>query len=254
MGQSALIGFIVVAVLIFLAFVGGLAAFIFQYRKRKILHEKEKQLVALNSLLQGQELERARMAKDLHDGLGGMLSGVKLSLSSMKGNQIISEEHAVLFQKSILQLDSAISEMRRVAHNMMPEALLKFGLADAVNDLCQWLSENGNIRAHFEKINFDDRLSSDQEVVAYRMIQELVNNAIKHSACKSIIVQLSKNENIVQLLVEDDGKGFDTGMLNSAKGMGYENLNNRVDYLKGTLSIKSEKEKGTSVMIEFPAA
>ena len=90
--------------------------------------ELEKQLVAYNSLLKGQELERSRMAKDLHDGLGGMLSGVKLSLGAMKGNIILSEDNSRLFAKVLDQLDHSISEMRRVAHNMMPEALIKLGL------------------------------------------------------------------------------------------------------------------------------
>ncbi|MEP7319623.1 MAG: histidine kinase, partial [Panacibacter sp.] len=122
MGQTALIIFIVLATIIFLVFITGLFLFVFQYRKRIIMHENEKQLLALNSILKGQEEERSRMAKDLHDGLGGMLSGIKLNLSSMQGNMIVHEKDVQLFSKSIVQLDNAITEMRRVAHNMMPEA------------------------------------------------------------------------------------------------------------------------------------
>lgn len=216
--------------------------------------QQDKRIAAVSGILKTQEEERCRFAKDLHDGLGGLLSGVKLSLSGMKGNQIINEENAVLFQKSITQLDVAINEMRRVAHNMMPEALVKFGLTEAVESLCESISETGSFKVHFEKINFNERLSSDQEVVVFRMIQELINNSIKHAKCKNIIVQISRHSNKVQFLVEDDGKGFEPELLQKSKGMGYQNLDNRVEYLKGSMSIKSSTGNGTSVMIEFEAA
>jgi two-component system, NarL family, sensor kinase len=94
-----------------LVFIAGLFLFLFQYRKRKIIHEKEKQILAMDAIIQGQEMERSRMARDLHDGLGGMLSGIKLNLSAMKGNMIVHENDAQLFNKSIVQLDNAITEI-----------------------------------------------------------------------------------------------------------------------------------------------
>ena len=222
-----------------------------QQQKIKDL-ENEKQLVAMDSIIKGEEQERSRVAKDLHDGLGSLLSGVKLSLSSMKGNVVISEEYAHIFSSSIQQLDNAIGEMRRVAHNMMPESLLRFGLVQAIQNVCDGLNESGAVKVHVEHHNFTERLAGDQEVTTFRMVQELLTNAVKHSGAGQIIVQLSKHEHMVNVVVEDDGKGFDVDTLQTASGAGYENLKHRVNYLKGSLDVKSEIGKGTSVLIEFP--
>jgi two-component system, NarL family, sensor kinase len=252
MGQTGLIIFIVLAALIFLIFIAGLFLFIFQYRKRKIIFEKEKQLVALTSIMQGQEAERARIAKDLHDGLGGMLSGIKLNVSAMKGNIIIPGQGADFFNKLITQLDSAIAEMRRVAHNMMPEALLKFGLNEAIKDYCDGINESKAVKIKFTQLGLTQPLEKSVEVILYRIIQELTNNVIKHADAKNIFIQLSENENMLNLTVEDDGKGFDASQLAIIKGTGLQNVQSRVDYLKGSLNIESEIGKGTSVIIEIP--
>jgi two-component system, NarL family, sensor kinase len=250
MGKTALIIFIILAGIIYLVFIAGLFLFIFQYRKRKIIHEKEKQILAMDSIIQGQELERSRMAKDLHDGLGGMLSGIKLNLSAMKGNMIVHENDAQLFNKSIVQLDNAIAEMRRVAHNMMPEALLKFGLTEAVQDYCDGINESNLVKLKFTAIGFNQALEKSTEVILYRIIQELSNNAIKHAAAKNIFIQLNKHEQGVTLTVEDDGKGFDIAQL--TKGAGLQNIQSRIDYLKGSMEIHSTPGEGSTFIIEIP--
>ncbi len=211
--------------------------------------ELEKQLVAYNSLLKGQELERSRMAKDLHDGLGGMLSGVKLSLGAMKGNIILSEDNTRLFGKVLGQLDHSISEMRRVAHNMMPEALVKLGLQQAIQDYCDGLNES--IQLHF-KIQFhglENRLEAATEIVVYRIVQELINNVVKHADATIVLVQVMRHDSNLNITIEDNGKGFDVS--NSPKGDGLNNVRSRVDYLKGQLDIQSVPGKGTSVHIDF---
>jgi len=252
MGQTAIILFIVIASIIFLVFITGLFLFIFQYRKRQIMHENEKQLLAMNYIIQGQEAERSRMAKDLHDGLGGMLSGIKLNLSSMKGNMIIQETDAQLFTKSITQLDNAIAEMRRVAHNMMPEALLKFGLGEAIQDYCDGINESNTVKMKYTQLGLQQPLEKATEVILYRIVQELSNNAIKHASAKNIFIQLTKHERGITLTVEDDGKGFDSKQLSTLKGAGLQNVQSRVDYLKGIMNIESEAGKGTSVNVEIP--
>jgi two-component system, NarL family, sensor kinase len=251
MGKSALIIFIILAGIIYLVFIAGLFLFIFQYRKKKILHEKEKQILAMDSIIQGQEIERSRMARDLHDGLGGMLSGIKLNLSSMKGNMMIHENDAQLFNKSIVQLDNAITEMRRVAHNMMPEALLKFGLTEAVQDYCDGISESNLVKMKFTQLGLNTAIEKPAEVILYRIIQELSNNAIKHATAKIIFIQLNKHEQGLTLTVEDDGKGFDANK--TTKGDGLQNVQSRVDYLKGTMEINSKLGEGSSFTIEIPA-
>ena len=214
--------------------------------------EQEKQLVATTSILLGQEAERNRMAKDLHDGLGGMLSGIKLNLSSMQGNMIVHEKDVQLFSKSILQLDNAITEMRRVAHNMMPEALLKFGLSEAIQDYCDGINESNSVKMKFTQLGLQQPLDKPTEVILYRIVQELSNNAIKHAAAQNIFIQLNRHDKGISLTVEDDGKGFDTMQLATIKGAGLQNVQSRINYLKGSLDIDSVSNKGTSVNIEIP--
>jgi signal transduction histidine kinase len=212
--------------------------------------EQEKQLIAFDFLLKGQEEERSRLAKDLHDGLGGMLSGVKLSLSAMKGNVILSEENARLFTKALSQLDNSMREMRRVAHNMMPEALVKFGLQQAVQDYCDSLlgMQQFKISCHFHDL--DKRIEPTAEIIVYRIVQELLNNVVKHAGATEVLVQVMRHNNSLNITVEDNGKGFDLATLDQSKGAGLANVKSRVDYLKGQLDIRSEPGKGTSVHID----
>lgn len=214
--------------------------------------EQEKQLIAASSIMQGQEVERSRFAKDLHDGLGGMLSGIKLNLSSMKGNLVVRESDAQLFARSLNQLDKAISEMRRVAHNMMPEALMKFGLNEAIQDFCDGINESKTVKMKFIQMGFLQPLEKSTEVILYRIIQELSNNAIKHAASENIFIQLIKHDKGITLTVEDDGKGFDPKQLKNIKGAGLQNVEARVDCLKGIMTVESEVGSGTSFNIEFP--
>lgn len=213
--------------------------------------ETERQVVVLDSMLKGEENERSRVAKDLHDGVGSLLSGVKLSLASMQGNMIIREDQARIYERSLKQLDDAIAEMRRVAHNMMPEVLLHSGLIQATTNLTRSIAESAGIEIHFEHHDFKSRLPSDYEIILYRLIQELLNNAIKHSGASAIIVQLSVFENTINLVVEDNGKGFDIALWENSKGMGFHNLKNRVNYFKGKIDVKSNPDEGTSFLIEF---
>ncbi len=232
------------------------------YRNRRKLHqqriselETEKKLTATEAVLKGEEQERTRLAKDLHDGLGGMLSGIKYSLSHMKGNLIMTPDNAQAFERSTDMLDTSIQEMRRVAHNMMPEALVKFGLDAALNDFCNDINQSGALRVQYQSIGFDNiSLAQTTAIMLYRIVQELVNNAMKHAQATNMLVQLSKANDIISITVEDDGKGFDTSVLKGTKGMGWSNIKNRIEYVKGSVDVQSDAGKGTSVHIEIPAS
>ncbi|WP_229253681.1 ATP-binding protein [Dyadobacter sp. NIV53] len=212
--------------------------------------QQEKQLLATQSILKGQEEERKRVARDLHDGLGGLLSGIKLTLNSVKGNVILPEASAMTFTRAINQLDSAISEMRRVAHSMMPEALVRFGLVDALTDFCSGISESGQLKVYMHAFGFDKRLDSSVEIVLYRIVQELLNNVLKYAEATEAQVQLTLVGNNVSLTVEDNGKGFDTTQLDRNKGAGLRNVQARIDYLNGKLDIRSKPDEGTSILVE----
>lgn len=214
--------------------------------------ETEKQLTATEAVLKGEEQERTRLAKDLHDGLGGMLSGIKYSFQTMKGNLIMTPDNAQAFERSMDMLDSSIKEMRRVAHNMMPEALVKFGLDTALKDFCNDINQSGALQINYQSFGLENvQLEQSTAITIYRIVQELINNTMKHAAAKTAIVQVGKTGTDISITVEDDGKGFDTIILQQAKGIGWSNIQSRIEYLKGNLDIQSAPGKGTSVHIEI---
>ncbi|MFN0035634.1 MAG: ATP-binding protein [Saprospiraceae bacterium] len=211
---------------------------------------QEQQLNVADAILRGQEDERSRLARDLHDGLGGMLSGVKQSLNGMKGNQILSETGAVALGQVIGDLDRSIGELRHIARNMMPEALVRFGLKDALQDYCDHLRLTSSLAVHYQAFGLEKRLPQQTEVILFRIAQELLNNIVKHAGATQVLVQLIENEGRVNLTVEDDGKGFDPEKLKIAPGVGWLNIQSRVEYLGGTLDLRTEPGKGSSVSVE----
>ena len=203
-------------------------------------------------MLKGEEQERTRLAKDLHDGLGGMLSGIKYSMNTMKGNLIMTPDNAQAFERSMEMLDNSIREMRRVAHNMMPEALVKFGLDTALKDFCNDINQSGALKINYQSFGMESGIiDQTTAITVYRIVQELINNTIKHAGAKEAIVQLTRTNGQLAITVEDDGKGFDTALLQRSKGIGWSNIQNRVDFLKGKLDVKAQPNKGTSVLIEI---
>lgn len=225
-----------------------------QLQQRQIEQlEQEKQLLSTQALLRGQEEERSRMAKDLHDGLGGMLSGIKLTLGAMKGNMVLTAENSRLFSGALHKLDQTISEMRRVAQSMMPEALLRLGLGQALNDYCDGLSENSaGFTINYQQFGMDERLPNDTEIVVYRIVQELLTNVIKHSEANEVLVQLMQQEKLLMLTVEDNGNGFDIANTLDKQGSGLNNIHSRVRYLHGIIDVKAGPGKGSSFHIEIP--
>lgn len=214
--------------------------------------ETHQQLTATEAVLKGEEQERTRLARDLHDGLGGMLSGIKFSFNTMKENLIMTPDNQQAFARSMDMLDSSIKEMRRVAHNMMPEALVKFGLDAALKDFCNDINKSGALQISYQSIGLENMVINQTTAIAiYRIVQELINNAIKHAAAKSVLVQVTKADNQISVTVEDDGKGFNTDILNQSKGIGWANIQNRIEFLKGSIDVQSSEEKGTSVHIEL---
>lgn len=214
--------------------------------------ETEKKLMATEAVLKGEEQERTRLAKDLHDGLGGMLSGIKYSLNTMKGNLIMTPENAQGFERSIDMLDSSIKEMRRVAHNMMPEVLLRYGLDAALKDYTTEINNSGIIKIIYQSMGTEKKgLKQSSLLALYRIVQELISNAIKHAAASEVLVQIFWESGKLVVNVEDNGTGFDPSILDIAEGIGWKNIRSRVELLKGKADILSHPGKGTAVNIEF---
>lgn len=217
--------------------------------KQKINEIKQKEELSLTkAILEGEERERERIARDLHDGLGGMLAGVKINFSTWSASHLNPEKDQE-FYKILGQLDNSVSELRHVARNLMPESLLNFGLETALNDLCEFYNRK-DIEIDFQAINIEKKLPLNIQLNIYRIAQELLANAIKHAEATSILLQCSQSEKDFFITIEDNGKGFESNKKPKSKSMGLNNLKNRVDYLKGNMEISSDNQ-GTTINIEL---
>ncbi len=212
-------------------------------RKVKQL-EQEKQLVATQAILEGENAERSRLSRDLHDGLGGMLSIVKLHLSGIKSTTLLPESDANRFVKALEMLDNVVVELRRIAHNMMPESLLRYGIKSSLEDLCRSVPA-----ADFLFFGENPRLDSRLEILIYRCAHELINNAVKHAHATRINVQLTVDSTLVSLSVQDNGKGFDKDTV--TYGAGFTNMRNRLSAYNGKMNIYSSPDNGTEITIEI---
>jgi two-component system, NarL family, sensor kinase len=212
--------------------------------------EKEQQITSLQSMINGQETERTRIAKDLHDGLGGLFSTVKMHYSILQQDTPEIKSN-ILYKKTLDLINNASDELRKVAHNMMPEVLMKVGLVEALGDFCNNISSGKLLKVTLQAFGMDKRLSSSTEIMLYRIIQELVNNIIKHAYATEAIIQINLDNNRLSLTIEDNGKGFDTKEAEAKRSMGIATVKSRVDYLNGKLTIDSRKDIGTTVMIDL---
>lgn len=220
-------------------------------KQKTIALLKENQIVATHSVLQGEEAERSRLARDLHDGLGGLLSGLKLKLSDIKGNYYIEDEKSNDFNKAIDILDSSVTELRRVAHNMMPETLLNFGLKDALHDFCNQIDSTKQLKIKFQFFGDEARINNSLENTVYKIAMELINNSLKHAESSEIMVQLIQDDKKVSLTVQDNGKGFDPVAIENKKSFGLKNIRARVESFNGTIDLNSAPGKGTEILVEF---
>ena len=164
---------------------------------------------------------------------------------------IITEEDGAAFEKSIILLDESISELRRVAHNLMPESILKYGLDGAIREYLQSI-QNENLNIIYQSYHIENGLGKQLDISVYRIVQELVNNILKHAKATEILVQVRKGEQLLVLDVEDNGNGFEYQADTKKSGMGLTGISSRVQYWKGNLNIQSDKETGTAVHIEIP--
>ncbi|MDR0939501.1 MAG: tetratricopeptide repeat protein [Mediterranea sp.] len=206
--------------------------------------EQERRLVATQALLDGEVQERARLARDLHDGLGGMLTGVGFNLEALRNSASLGADEASFLRKARQILDESIVEMRRVAHHLAPESLSRSGLKAALGDFCAALPNVG-----FSWYGDEERLEPKLEAMVYRTAHELVNNALKHAAADSIALSVMRDDDYIAFTVFDDGRGFDPQSTTS--GMGLRNIRTRVDSFGGVLRLESTPGGGTEVNVEL---
>ncbi|MEL6257080.1 MAG: sensor histidine kinase, partial [Bacteroidota bacterium] len=251
----SLLGFLLVA---------GLCIFYFyRARSRKIRMEQQAEINSqivvdliqeqtienLNSRIEGQEEERTRIARELHDQLGGTLAAVKFSLEGMENKMPM--ELIDSYRKTHKLLQSATDNTRTLSHQMKALHLEDLGLDDSLQQFCDALNGNGSLQVHFNRTRIaESHISPKAELQLYRVAQELLQNVIKHAHASEVFLQLTYEEDKLTLMLEDDGQGFDTKKVSS--GMGMQNIQNRVAQIDGKLDFDSLIGQGTTVIIEVP--
>ena len=213
---------------------------------------QDQEIASLQGVLEGQETERKRVAIDLHDRLGGILSMVKLHFSAVEEKIEVENPNKEKFLSASELLDLAAGEVRNISHNLMSGVLAKFGLLPALEDLSTRVSGTGKLKVNLYTNNFKGSLEGEQELQLYRIVQELMSNILKHSEAKEANIQLNESEGNVNLIVEDDGIGFNPEKLGRESGIGLSNLKARVAKLDGTFHIDSGKGAGTTISIDIP--
>jgi PAS domain S-box-containing protein len=222
---------------------------IFRDISEKIMNEKlvkEFEIQRMAAILQGQEQERSRIAKDLHDGLGQLLNAIKMNVNFLDSDP---SKINILYKL----IDEAIQESIRISENLLPSKLKDFDLATCLNSLCKQIDDTTDTPVTFESFGTSMRVDQTQKINFYRIAQEAINNAIKHAQASTISVQLNEEDDRVQLTIEDDGKGFErTKEYDRSRHHGLDNMRERAEIMGGKLTIESDPDRGTLIIVEAP--
>lgn len=237
-----------------------LVLFGFTFHRKRQLQNKmmlqtevmKQQDIAARAVINAEENERKRIAADLHDGVGQMMSAAKMNLSAFENEISFKDDSQKMsFDRLIGLVDESCKEIRSVSHQMMPNALLKSGLASAVKEFIDKI-DNRILKINLHAEGLNERLDSNTETVLYRVIQECVNNVIKHSGADNLDISLIRDADGIAATVEDNGRGFNTSDKQKFEGIGLKNIRSRVEFLKGSVDFDSSPGKGTLVAIHIP--
>jgi signal transduction histidine kinase len=214
--------------------------------------QDEKQSDLLNAVFETQETERKRLAEDLHDSVGQVLSAIKLNLHRLDKVNENNDDPKNLLADTRKLTDECIQEIRNIIHNVLPPVLTDFGLIDALQALCTKMSQTTNIKITFTRNLPDERFPSEIELTFYRIAQELFGNAVKHSGASAIQLYITKETGWLVMSFSDNGSGFD--MENVKHGFGLKNLQSRAHLINGKVHIYTKPENGTlaTVKVRLP--
>ncbi|NDV42456.1 sensor histidine kinase [Flagellimonas sediminis] len=217
------------------------------------LHEaqREQQIISMRSMLEGQEKERTRIARDLHDGLGNLLSSLKVNIGSLQINFDDNNSKKIYVSASQM-IDEACTEVRKIAHEMMPQSLKKLGLRKAIEDLVKKMDAIHPFHAEFQVHGTEKVFDDNTNIMIFRIVQESLNNIVKYADAKEVLVQITYSDDWFDLTIEDDGVGFDPKSLKADKGMGLKSIAFRTEFIGGTFDINSREGMGTLVTINIP--
>ncbi|PWU00671.1 MAG: sensor histidine kinase [Bacteroidetes bacterium] len=215
-----------------------------QQRKNAQLYQSK-----IEAEITTQELERRRIASDLHDELGPLLSAVKMKIGSV---DISNSEDQEMISQSEEHIDRIVRRMREIANDLMPHSLLRQGIATGMEEFINDLRKTSGIKIN-SSVQTLKHLPEEKSVHLYRIFQEILHNSIKHSGAKEINIDLNQDEKLIRLMVKDDGKGFDyRKVFEENGGHGLRNISSRADILNGDLYIESANNQGTTITLEIP--
>jgi signal transduction histidine kinase len=216
----------------------------------KVLRDQE--LFGIDSMLEGQEKERQRIAQELHDNLGSLLATIKLHIYSVRSPRHTAEQRDSMIQKTEDLVEEAYQKVRGFAHLRNSGVNAQEGLLPAVNLFASKASVIHNLQVEVKDHGMDNRLENSLEIAVFRVIQELITNIIKHAGASVAVIHLTQHEDIINLMVEDNGIGFDIRMIKPSQGMGLHSIQKRIESMGGRVTIDSIPEKGTTVIIDIP--
>ncbi len=223
-------------------------------RKKQELIVRELELrlreAQIEAAISSQEQERTRVAQDLHDGFGQMISILNLNIKSLEKDYSNKEE---VFEQSSAVLEDMYRELKGICFNLMPQTLIKNGIVSAVNEFASRVNHTGKINIETDFFGLEDRLTEVQEISLYRITQEWINNMLKYSDADRVNIQITKDEQEITLMIEDNGTGFDLESLKSGKGNGWRNMNSRANLMKGELEVDTQLGmRGSTLIVNAP--
>lgn len=238
------------AILIVCAVVGVIIVYfivsIIRQQRRTVGLYKQSLLTEITTL----EKERSRMASDLHDEVGPLLSAIKLRVGSLDINNEEDEEEV---RKTERQIDNLIKRMREISFDLMPTSLTRKGFAAALSEFIDYCSKSSNLKINFQFA--DIQLTQPQAINLYRIVQEIIHNTIKHAEASELQIEFRQEKDKIILATRDNGKGFSyEEKSNEAKGLGLQNLSRRAEIISGKMFFESKKGKGTTYIFEIPIA
>lgn len=224
-------------------------------RKQKIMNQEQElklKEASLHAALNSQEKERKRFARDLHDGFGQLISALKMNLDRMHELDGFAQYSSVIDTSSGIVTDMH-KEIKNITFDLMPTVLIQFGLVAAIKEFAERINHSGKIKVFISVFELEERLGELHEINLYRVLQEWVNNILKYSDASIIDIQLVRHENSLSIMVEDNGKGFNTNKLSTLHGNGWKNIQSRMQLIKGSVDIDStEGKQGTTLNLEVP--
>ncbi|MBS1667780.1 MAG: sensor histidine kinase [Bacteroidetes bacterium] len=237
------------AILIIAVLIGIILAYfivtIIRYHRRYIKLQKERIFAEITM----QENERKRIANDLHDSLGPLLSSVKLNMNSI---DVQNTQDQQIINKASRHIDEIMTSLRQISHNLLPNTLQRNGLNDAIREFIKDIESKHKVQIHLY-LHKEVKLEKEKEIHVFRMIQEMVHNALKHAEAQNLYIGINEEKEHLQVMVKDDGKGFDVSKTKSeSRGLGLKSMESRIEILNGQLSIESQPNKGSSYFFSAP--